>query len=63
MPELPEVETTVKAINKFENSFLIKIVIHNRNLRWEVDNTIEKSLKNKQIKKITRRAKYIPSLL
>ena len=59
MPELPEVETTVKAINKFENSFLIKIVIHNRNLRWEVDNTIEKSLKNKQIKKITRRAKYI----
>ena len=27
MPELPEVETTVRAINQFENSFLKKIVI------------------------------------
>ena len=59
MPELPEVETTVRAINQFENSFLKKIVIHNRNLRWEVESTIEESTKNKLVKKITRRAKYI----
>ena len=59
MPELPEVETTVRAINQFENSFLKKIVIHNRNLRWEVESAIEESTKNKQVKKITRRAKYI----
>ena len=59
MPELPEVETTVRAINKFENSFLKKIVIHNRNLRWEVESIIEESTKNKLVKKITRRAKYI----
>mgnify|MGYP006259462083 CR=1 FL=1 len=39
MPELPEVETTVRAINKFENKKLIAVIIHNRNLRWKVDKT------------------------
>ena len=45
MPELPEVETTVRAINKFENKNLIRIIIHNRNLRWKVDKSIEKNTK------------------
>ena len=59
MPELPEVETTVRAINKFENKKLIAVIIHNRNLRWKVDKTIEKKIVNKKITKISRRAKYI----
>ena len=59
MPELPEVETTVRAINEFENSILEKIVIHNRNLRWEVDKELETLTSNKKIYKISRRAKYI----
>ena len=59
MPELPEVETTVRAINEFENSILEKIVIHNRNLRWEVDKELETLTSNKKINKISRRAKYI----
>ena len=58
MPELPEVETTVRAINKFENENLIRIIIHNRNLRWKVDKNIEK-IQNEKILKISRRAKYI----
>ena len=58
MPELPEVETTVRAINKFENENLIRIIIHNRNLRWKVDKSIEK-IQNEKIFKISRRAKYI----
>ena len=29
MPELPEVETTVRAIRPFENTILKKIIIHN----------------------------------
>ena len=58
MPELPEVETTVRAINKFENKNLIRIIIHNRNLRWKVDKNIEK-IQNEKILKISRRAKYI----
>ena len=59
MPELPEVETTVRAINKFENKRLLKVTIHNRNLRWKVDKSIEKKIDNKKIKSISRRAKYI----
>ena len=59
MPELPEVETTVRAINKFENKRLLKVIIHNRNLRWKVDKIIEKKIDNKKIRSISRRAKYI----
>ncbi len=59
MPELPEVETTVRAIKKFENNILQKIVVHNENLRWKIDKKIHQDVKNKLIKKITRRAKYI----
>ena len=57
MPELPEVETTVRAINKFENKKLIKVIIHNRNLRWKVDKSVEEKIRNKKIVKISRRAK------
>ena len=59
MPELPEVETTVKAINKFENKRLLKVIIHNRNLRWKVDEIIERKIVNRKITRISRRAKYI----
>ena len=59
MPELPEVETTVRAISKFKNSKLKKIIVHNNSLRWKVDNKIEKNFKNLLITDIYRRAKYI----
>ena len=59
MPELPEVETTVRAINKFENSTLKEVIVHNKNLRWKVDKKVESFTKNKLIHKISRRAKYI----
>ena len=59
MPELPEVETTVRAISKFKNKILKEIVIHNRDLRWQVEHDVEKKTRNKLIKKISRRAKYI----
>ena len=59
MPELPEVETTVKAINKFENNILERVVVHNKNLRWEVGEAVELDTKGKLVKEITRRAKYI----
>ena len=50
MPELPEVETTVKAINKFENNILERVVVHNRNLRWEVGEAVELDTKGKLVK-------------
>ena len=46
MPELPEVETTVRAISKFKNKILKEIVIHNRDLRWQVDHDVEKKTRN-----------------
>tara|TARA_Y100000768_G_scaffold60222_1_gene40717 strand:+ start:6440 stop:7249 length:810 start_codon:yes stop_codon:yes gene_type:complete len=59
MPELPEVETTVRAIDKFENHILEEIIIHNRNLRWKVETKVQSLTKRKLVVKITRRAKYI----
>ena len=59
MPELPEVETTVRAISKFENHILEEVIIHNKNLRWKVDNIVHNLTKKKLVHKITRRAKYI----
>ena len=59
MPELPEVETTVRAISKFQNKILKEIIVHNADLRWKVDKNISQLSKNKLIKEISRRAKYI----
>ena len=49
MPELPEVETTLRAIEKFKNQRLSHIKVHNRNLRWEVDKNLEEKSKNQII--------------
>ena len=57
MPELPEVETTLKAIKSFEKEVLNSISIYNPNLRWLVDNDINKKIAGKRIKQIYRRAK------
>ena len=59
MPELPEVETTVRAISSFKNKKLEKVLIHNRNLRWKIENGLEDLSANKKILNISRRAKYI----
>jgi formamidopyrimidine-DNA glycosylase len=58
MPELPEVETTLRAIEKFKNQRLLNIKVHNRNLRWKVDKDLEINSKNQIIKNLRRRAKY-----
>ena len=52
MPELPEVETTLKAIKSFEKEVLNSISIYNPNLRWLVDNDINKKIAGKRIKQI-----------
>ena len=44
MPELPEVETTLRAIEKFSKSNIQEIKVHNRNLRWKVDRNLEQAL-------------------
>ena len=59
MPELPEVETTLRAIKKFQGQNLINIKVHNRNLRWSVAKSLEKKSKNQKLINLHRRAKYI----
>ena len=59
MPELPEVETSVRAIQTFQNQILESVEIHNPNLRWPVDLEAFKNLKGITVDQISRRAKYI----
>jgi len=59
MPELPEVETSVQAIQEFTDQRLESIEIYNPNLRWKVDTLAFKHLHGLRVQKITRRAKYI----
>ena len=59
MPELPEVETSVQAIQEFVNQKLESIEIYNPNLRWKVKSSDFKKLHGHKVKNIGRRAKYI----
>ncbi|MFK8012364.1 MAG: bifunctional DNA-formamidopyrimidine glycosylase/DNA-(apurinic or apyrimidinic site) lyase [Marinicellaceae bacterium] len=60
MPELPEVETTVKGIKPWlENKIIKKINVYNASLRWPIPKNLKKKHLSKKIISITRRAKYI----
>jgi len=59
MPELPEVETSVRAIQDFSGQILQSISISNPNLRWPADTAGLEKIKDLQVQSITRRAKYI----
>lgn len=59
MPELPEVETTLRGIAPFlDNKIIDKIVLRNRRLRWEVSEELE-NMAGARILGLTRRAKYL----
>jgi formamidopyrimidine-DNA glycosylase len=60
MPELPEVETTRKGIAPYVVGKVVKdIIIRERQLRWPIPTTLKRSLKNKLIRRLRRRAKYL----
>jgi len=59
MPELPEVETSVQAIQEFANQKIESVEIYNPNLRWKIDTKKFKKLSGELVQSITRRAKYI----
>ena len=48
MPELPEVETTLRAIQSFDQDTLDSVTIHNPSLRWLVDPEIHQKLAGKK---------------
>ena len=60
MPELPEVEIvkqSLKSAIKYKK--ISKVIVKNRNLRFQVPIDFERSLKNKIVLNISRISKYI----
>jgi len=59
MPELPEVETTLRGITPhIKGQTISKIIIRQRQLRWPIPDEI-KSLTGLPVEEITRRGKYL----
>lgn len=60
MPELPEVETVCRALSKvIKKSRIKKIEFYRKDLRWQVKDNLEVSLKNNIFIDPYRRGKYI----
>ena len=59
MPELPEVETTLRAIEKFQSLKIHEVKIYNRNLRWKISKDFESLTIGQTVEVIKRRAKYL----
>ena len=59
MPELPEVETTVKSLNILKNKKVINVDIHVKKLRYLVPHFDLKKIINYKITNLRRIAKYI----
>ena len=60
MPELPEVETTLRGITPhIEGKKITDVIIRNPRLRWPVPEHLKKTLCGLKIKKTARRAKYL----
>lgn len=60
MPELPEVETTLRGIHPYIDSQTVtKVIIRQPRLRWPVPQKLKKELPNQQVKSVYRRGKYI----
>ncbi|MGD8345944.1 MAG: bifunctional DNA-formamidopyrimidine glycosylase/DNA-(apurinic or apyrimidinic site) lyase [Lysobacterales bacterium] len=59
MPELPEVETTLRGIApSLDGRTVVKIVVRNPSLRWPVPDTVHRAAKSR-VGECRRRAKYL----
>lgn len=60
MPELPEVETTLRGIKPhIIDQKVIDVIVRHHQLRWPVPADLKNQLQNKVIKSLRRRAKYL----
>lgn len=60
MPELPEVETTVRALRPvLEGHRIKKVAVRESRLRWPVPANLPETLEGALVKSVRRRAKYI----
>lgn len=60
MPELPEVETTLRGIQPYiENNIVTNIVIRQHKLRWPIPNNLLQQLQGETVTQLERRGKYL----
>ena len=59
MPELPEVETTVKGLSVILNQKISNVKIHTSKLRFKIPNNITNILRYSKISNLRRIAKFI----
>jgi len=60
MPELPEVETTLRGITPhIDKRYVKKINIYQEKLRWPIDEQLHLKIKGKQLQHLQRRGKYL----
>ncbi len=60
MPELPEVETTLRGIEPYLiNQRIAGLTVRNRHLRWPVDAQLERKVQGQIVTALRRRGKYI----
>ena len=59
MPELPEVETTVKGLSVILHQKISNVKIHTKKLRFKIPNNITNILRNSKISNLRRIAKFI----
>jgi formamidopyrimidine-DNA glycosylase len=60
VPELPEVETTKRGIERaLLSSRVLEAVVRQRRLRWPIPNGFEQSVRGQTVRSVERRAKYI----
>ena len=60
MPELPEVETTLRGIKPYiDNKTIKSVVVRDPRLRWPVSDEFASNIEQQRIKSLQRRAKYL----
>jgi len=60
MPELPEVETTLRGIAPYlQGEIVSDVVVRNSNLRWPIPDNLPNLLRGYTIERLERRAKYL----
>lgn len=60
MPELPEVETTRRALQEVcEGRIIARIIVRDRRLRWPIPAEIEQRFSGQTIQQLRRRSKYL----
>lgn len=60
MPELPEVETTRRGIERhLSGKKVVDVIVRQRALRWPIPKSLARHIKNKKIMAVERRGKYL----